>query len=294
MIRFPALRYLVWVLLLVGGCGQDQQSPAPDRGTERLVAAGDDQVPKGAVADRSGLWSLASAPPLTPETLSAKSDMRGVSTEGHLHIFHERLPGAAELERLRSDLITRDLALRTFGGRLMIDRGCLRLDTPGRPLVRFTGPPLVQRDGAGFLVLGGHDADGTPAYSRFGEEVVWVDGPLRSTPEGDKPVPVTDPAALAPIRAACGNGEVVQLHNRPESASLARHAQFESAVKQFQERHGVGEAEARRKLGHCRTGEACGPLQPPALVADPNSCPDGSAWRSGSCRTKQGHIRPVP
>jgi hypothetical protein len=294
MIRFILLCCLVWGVLLVSGCDEGRPTTKGDRGTVRLVAAGDAEMPTGVVADNLGRWSLASAPALTPGTLSAKSEMRGVSTEGHLHIFHERLPGAAELERMRSDLIVTDLALRTFSGRLSIDRGCLKLNIAGRPLVRFTGPPLVQRDGAGYLVLGGHDAEGKADYSRLGEEVVWLHGPFRRTPQGDKPALVTDPTALAPIRAACGAGQVIQLPNRLESASLLRNAQYESEVKQFQEMYGVQEAEARRKLAYCRTSQACGALPPPPLVADPKLCPEGTAWQSGLCRNEQGYVRPVP
>jgi hypothetical protein len=159
-------------------------------------------------------------------------------------------------------------------------------------LVRFSAPPLLQRDKQGYLVLGGHDADGSPAYARIGEMVEWE---LGNRHRGDSLPPlISDAAALAAIHAACGLGEVVAVPSRVSSVSLARFRGREAAVRDFMDRYGVSEAEARRKIGRGGGSVPCAPLPPQPPVPAARLCPPGTRYAAGLCRTPEGYIRPVP
>lgn len=188
-----------------------------------------------------------------------------------------------------------DLVLRVVSSRLVLDKGCFRLDLPGKPLVRFTAAPLLQRDKQGYLVIGGHDADGTPAYARIGEPVTWELGSAFTTlPNGSTgPPQVGDEAALAPLRKACGAGPVVMVLPRITSQSLTHFAQREAAVSQYRRDYGMTEREARRRVALCAKDATCSPPIPPP-VPSASLCPPGTRYEAALCRTPEGYIRPIP
>ena len=286
---------ITWIAFTLAACSETRTERRVDRGTEQMPTTEGGALPKGVQVDEKGRWSLDSAPALDPETIAPKNSMMPASTGNHLRVFFERLPTADEMAVLPSEPATHNLVLRSFSSRLIIQSGCLRLDLPDRPLVRFVAPPLIQRDATGYLVLGGHDADGRAGFSRIGEDVVWFHGPFEHDQNtGSRPLTITDPDAVAPIHAACGLGRVVSLPPVVLSAALLQASQMDAAVKQFREMYGVDEATARRKLGDCRNSGACGVVSPPPPVMDAKMCPAGTSLESGLCRTAEGYIRPIP
>ena len=282
-----------WVVITVAGCEQDKRQIVIDGGTAELESQIGNGIPRGVTVDALGRWSLAKAPELSNTTLAKQGELRSVGTQGKLRLFYERLPNKGRT-RNAGEHVMSDLVLRIVTSRLIIDRGCLRLDTPEQPAVRFIAPPQLYRDRQGYLVVGGHDHDGTPAYARVGEPVEWELGNrYRETATGTLAPLVTDPNALRPIHEACGPGPVVSVPPRVVSVSLARFAMREGAVKQFQDMYGVSEAEARRRVGDCGPKRPCG-LSPPPPVSDGRLCPLGTRYESALCRTAEGYIRPVP
>lgn len=276
-------------------CGEAKIDKPTDRGTRELPSTDNGTVPKGVRIDETGRWSLTSAPALDLATIAPKNAMKPAATGDHLHVFFERAPTADEMARIRGGNATSDLVLRSFNSRLVIDQGCLRLDMPGRPLVRFNAPPLLQRDPQGYLVLGGHGADGRADFSRIGEAVLWFNGPFENDPKvGSRPLPVTDPAVIGPIHTACGPGKVVSVPAAVQSVALFQAKQMDMAVKQFREMYGVDEATARKKMAYCQTSGGCGAVPPPPPVMDARMCPTGTRLVSGLCRNAEGFVRPVP
>lgn len=295
MMRLSRTLLIPGMALALVACGETKSEKPSDRGTQALPPPDSGPLPKGVGIDDAGRWSLASAPPLDPAEIAPENAMKPASTGNHLHLFFERPPTAEEMARLRGGSMMSDLVLRSFTSRLIVDHGCLRLDTPERPLVRFNAPPLLQRDPQGYLVLGGHGHDGRANFSRIGEEVLWFNGPFKYDPNlGDRPLPITDPKVVAPIHEACGPGRVVSVPATVQSVALYRSNQMDMAVKQFREMYGVDEATARRKMDHCRTAGGCGAIPSPPPVMDAKMCPAGTSLESGLCRDADGYVRPIP
>lgn len=295
MMRLYRKLLIAGIAFTLVGCGETKSEKPADRGTQELPPTDSGTPPKGVGIDDAGRWSLASAPPLDPAAIAPKNAMKPVSTGNHLHVFFERLPTADEMARLRSGSVMSDLVLRSFTSRLIVDHGCLRLDMPERPLVRFDAPPLLQRDPQGYLVLGGHGHDGRADFSRIGEEVLWFNGPFENDPNmGSRPLPVIDPEVIAPIHKACGPGKVVSVPATVQSVALFQAKQIDMAVKQFREMYGVDEATARRKMDYCRATGGCGAIPPPPPVTDAKMCPAATRLESGLCRNADGFVRPIP
>lgn len=295
MMRHSRTLLIAGIVLALVACGETKSEKPADRGTQELPPTDSGTSPKGVRIDEAGRWSLASAPALDPATISPKNAMRPASTGDHLHVFFERPPTADEMTGLRAGGVTVDLVLRSFTSRLIVDHGCLRLDMPERPLVRFNAPPLLQRDPQGYLVLGGHGHDGRADFSRIGEEVLWFNGPFENDPDmGSRPLPVTDPEVIAPIHEACGPGEVVSVPATVQSVALYHAKQMDMAVKQFREMYGVDEATARRKMDYCRATGGCGAIPPPPPVTDAKMCPAATRLESGLCRNADSFVRPIP
>jgi len=295
MMRLYRKMLIAGITFAVVACSEAKIEKPADRGTQQLPPADSGRPPKEVQIDEAGRWSLASAPALDPATIAPKNAMKPASTGNHLHVFFEPPPTADEMTRLRDGGVTVDLVLRSFTSRLIVDHGCLRLDMPERPLVRFNAPPLLQRDPQGYLVLGGHGTDGRADFSRIGEEVLWFNGPFENDPNiGSRPLPVIDPKVIAPIHEACGPGKVVSVPATVQSVALYHSKQMDMAIKQFREMYGVDEATARKKMTYCRATGTCGAIPPPPPVMDTKMCPAGTKLESGLCRNADGYIRPIP
>lgn len=291
---------LVAVVLLpglLGGCQVEQPTPEPrqDRGTEAVGTGRPGAPPRGATVDDQGRWTITSAPPLEARDLSRVSEMKPLAAGKAISVFAEPPPDPRHATEMRGKSPMSDLILRVVATRLIVDHGCFRVDLPGKPLVRFNAAPRLQRDKQGYLVIGGHEANGTPAYARIGEPVTWNLGIAYSRlPDGSAGPPrIEDEAALGPLRKACGGGDVVFVVPMVTSQSLARFAQRETAVAQYQRDYGMTEPEARRRVARCVEDGPCTPPIPPP-VPSASLCPPGTRYEGALCRTSEGYIRPIP
>lgn len=161
----PAVRHITcvkkWLAIcavaaLLGACSEGQSDPvqpAPERGTalwegSEGVASG---LPKGVTVDDAGRWSLASAPPSGDR---AAGERPLAVPAGALFLFHQTPLSPAEAKAAQGKMIVVDAVMPPrYEGRIILDRGCLRLDTKERPAIRFSAPVTAALDEQGYLVV---------------------------------------------------------------------------------------------------------------------------------------------
>lgn len=180
-------------------------------------------------------------------------------------------------------------------GRIMLRDGCLRLDEPGEPHVVLPSFARLYIDEDGFLTISA-PANSAETNPRIGEPASW---------EGDDRRPL-EAGAAARIRARCGPG-AVRLVGHAQSVAAGQAAADGTAARNLVDMYGLPWASALAATRRCRVQLArnggidplkmietpCGST-PPRRVADPRSCPPGTRFRGGLCRTPEGHVRPVP
>lgn len=178
---------------------------------------------------------------------------------------------------------------------IILRGGCLKLAEPGEPHAILPSGARLYVDDEGFLTAGVF-ANGTASNPRLGELAWWSRG---------KRTPV-DAASIAQIRAKCGPG-AIRLIGPAQSVSASKGAADEIAARNLMNRYGLPWATALAKTRACRdrlaTNSGIDPAKmiynpcgstPPFPVANPGSCPAGTNFAGGLCRTADGHIRPVP
>ena len=155
-------------------------------------------------------------------------------------------------------------------GTIVLRNGCLRLDRPGDddPLAFFGAESALKVDGAGYLTV--HAREGGQA-GRIGERLVLGGGAGRA---------VTDEPALAPLRAACGDGPAVWVGN-PHSYWQFRLRWSGWQVDALAERERIPRGEAFARMRACwirqdeaaerarLSGKAPSDLGPPCELAPP-------------------------
>lgn len=183
--------------------------------------------------------------------------------------------------------------LPIYRGRLIVERGCIRLDIPGRPAVRFSTAMRAAIDKEGYLVVRPviDHPSASPAFPRIGEPVQWDNGPVFKA-DPNEPKRVTDPKATAPIIAACGAGPVVKVPFSLKSNAEVLRQDRAAAARQWRDSYGLSDAEIQARLRGC-TGTDCYPTHPRPVI-NKADCPPGSEWQSMMCRTPEGYIRPIP
>ncbi len=180
-------------------------------------------------------------------------------------------------------------------GTIILRNGCLKLAERGEPHVVLPAGTTLDVDDEGFLMasLPGNNA-GTNL--RLGEPAWWP---------GRTPIAI-DAAAVSRIQAKCGPG-AVRIVGEAQSVSASQAAADGAAARRLVDMYGVRWAAAIVQVRACRTRLAqnsgidplkmiqnpCGST-PPSPVADPRSCPTGTSFAGGLCRTPEGHIRPIP
>lgn len=168
--------------------------------------------------------------------------------------------------------------------RIALRNGCFRVAdglAAGAHVLFPVGQQLFV-DSAGYLAFG---EGAVPGYARVGEEVE-IHG---------RPVPVTRAEVVAPIRAACGEGEVVAIE-APKSAHALQHRMNQRerdwTARLLREDYGFSESAIAAFFEDCeRRGVPCR-FQPPP---PPRPCPAGTkADRGQNCRDARGLVQPVP
>lgn len=202
------------------------------------------------------------------------------------------VPPSDQLVNFNPEAPGRDVA------RIILRDGCLRVAAPGEPHLILPAGTRLYVDEQGFLSLG--IVSNSRANPRVGE-LAWWEG---------FPQPPVSPAVAARIRAQCGPGRVRFL-TLAQSVSATQALSDAAAAKTFADRYGAPWRDALRSIQRCRaqmtknlpsspSGEPpllienmCGST-PPSPVADPRSCPPGTSFSGGLCRTPEGYVRPVP
>ena len=172
-------------------------------------------------------------------------------------------------QRLRTGAETSELNI----GTIVLRDGCLRLDGPGDrdPLAYFGAESGLKLDAEGLLTI--YNRGGGERSAHVGEWMVLGGGAGRE---------ISDPAVLAPIRAACGEGPVVYVGN-PQSYAAFRMAFVAWKIDALAARERISREEAFARMRACwaREDEAeqrarlagagvpAGPRSPPCDVAPP-------------------------
>jgi len=169
--------------------------------------------------------------------------------------------------------------------KIVLRDGCFRAADQDDALVLFPMGANLFIDSAGYLAFGQGEA---PGYARVGETIV--------TPGSI--APVTAPALVGPIHAACGPGKVVAIHGmRSAAADRAQSAVSDNvqSLRQLREMYGLGPTAAKAALEACKAnfgGGVCVLSPPPPMTAE--QCPTGTKLSFGLCRTPEGYTRPLP
>jgi hypothetical protein len=195
----------------------------------------------------------------------------------------------------RDEPMMMTLERNVSSGRLLLVRGCFRMNSSKGPLIVF--PP-----GTTVGLVGGYFMVGPPGFppelsARVGEHVFW---------EGKAMTGFDEPSRRR-IAAACGPGPAQTAVPASATVQQARNDGF--AASNFAERYGGSWEEALKRVRKCRerleqslpphphrgpvTDNPCGSAPPPP-VADPANCPAGTKLSGGLCRTPEGYIRPLP
>lgn len=183
----------------------------------------------------------------------------------------------------------------THFGTIILRDGCLKVAEPGEPHVILAPDTKLFVDDEGFLTVGVL-ANGTATNPRLGEPAWW---PGRTGLQ-------MDAVALARVREKCGPG-AARLIGPAQSVAASKAAADEIAARNLMNMYGLPKATALAKVRNCRARLAsnsrsdpakmienpCGST-PPSPVTDPRSCPAGTNFAGGLCRTPAGHIRPLP
>lgn len=296
---FPVREWLIGgaafaMLSACSGRQSEATQPAPERGTQigEGGVKGEARLPKGVTVDDAGRWSLASAPPSGDR---AASERPLAVPAGALFLFHQTPLSPAEAKAAQGKMVVVDTVMPPrYEGRIILDRGCLRLDTKERPAIRFSAPVTAALDEQGYLVVRPSDLSGPPMSGpsvrspRVGEPVEWLNQYALET-DDNVPRPVKDAAATAPIIARCGAGPVVEVPFSVQSSSVILAEERANAKRMWRSTYGLSEEEAEARVKAC-TGADCYPSPPPP-VSNAADCPPGSAMESGVCRTAEGYIR---
>ncbi len=180
-------------------------------------------------------------------------------------------------------------------GTITLRDGCLKLAEAGEPHAILPQGTKLYIDDDGYLTAG-VIANGTATNPRLGEPSWWTGGTrLR-----------VDTTAVARIRAKCGPG-AARLIGPAQSVAASQAAADGAAARNLVNMYGVPWTTALAQVRNCRKKLAqnsgidplkmienlCGST-PPSPVADPRSCPSGTSFSGGLCRTPAGHIRPIP
>lgn len=285
----------VVMVSLLAGCSKESEEfghTPTDRGTRvaQQANAGINRLPKGVNVDDAGRWSLASAPPSEDSEVPAQPL---AVPAGALFLFHQTPPSSAEAKAASERMIVVNLVRPPrYQGRIILDRGCLRIDSKERPAIRFSAPVSAAVDQQGYLIVRPSAVSGSPVRSpRVGEPVEW---PNQYALEAEANVlrPVTDAAATAPIIARCGAGPVVEVPFSVQSSSVMLAEDRSDAKRLLRSSYGLSEEEAEAWMKNC-AGADCFPSPPPP-VPGRTDCPQGSTMQSAVCRTPEGYIRPIP
>ena len=296
------------LLVIAAVLPQDWFRPAPEPPqplkVEALVTpanSGAADAPRGGRIEEDGSLTILSAPGSVGRALpwSGRPSQWGVEPQPHDPLPPEMLAGIRALFRLvpqppRDELMVTTLERRVAGGRLILDRGCFRLNgTDGAIAVFPPGTKLGLIDG--YMVVG---PPGFPPElsTRVGEHVFWEGDTFRNF----------DQASLQRIATYCGPGPAGTVMPASATVQQARNDGLEAS--EYAERYGVDWDEALRRVRQCRermeqnaprggdmplVDNLCGSI-PPQPVFDPEECPPGTSLSGGLCRTPEGHIRPIP
>ena len=303
---------LILVFLALAACAEQPPGPPPVQAEMVVPGAGTGRLtPKGVRIEPSGYGTIRSAPPSAyePPPPGPAAGPKLMDRPGAPAIE----PDVAHLVRLlprqrppedpdRLVITNLDIPPRTISTLILRD-GCFRLAVKDEPLVLFPPGTRVFVDEQGYLSVG--LALAPTARGRVGEPVSW---------EGEPRV-VTEPEVTEPIRRFCGAGPVVRI-GLTGSVAAQTSDQDAATAASISRMYGYPYSKARRMVADCRAdakrrsdelrarygdrnppGENIpGPCQqpPPPPVADPASCPPGSSFAGGLCRTREGHIVRVP
>lgn len=207
------------------------------------------------------------------------------------------------LSRLKAELPSNELILTTMEmpprhfGTIVLREGCLRLAGPGEPHVVLPPMATLYVDNEGYLAVK-MPASGAAMNPRVGEPAWW---------EGHSRRPLAA-SGVALIRAKCGRGPVRQV-GFAQRVTSSQEAADGAAARNIVNTYGLPWTSALAAVRSCRMRLAqndgsgmdpskmienpCGST-PPRPVADPRSCPAGTSFRGGLCRTPEGYIRPIP
>jgi hypothetical protein len=180
-------------------------------------------------------------------------------------------------------------------GTIILRDGCLRLAEPGEPLAILPAGTKLYIDAEGFLTAG-VIANGAATNPRLGEPAWWPGEDRRQV----------DSTAVERIRSKCGPG-AARLIGPAQSLAASQAAADGAAARNLVSMYGLPWTTALTQVRTCRERLAqnsgidplkmihnpCGST-PPSPVADAGSCPAGTSFAGGLCRTSAGHIRPVP
>lgn len=260
-------------------------------------------APRGAQIEPDGTLTVLSAPGSQGRALpwTSQPSRWGVRPRPVTAVPAAMLAGIRALFRLvppppvkRDELVVTTLERTVSTGRLILARGCFRLDNANGPLAVFPpGTRLGLVDG--YLMVG---PPGLPPElsARVGEHLFW-EGPA---------ITGFDEASRRRMAAACGPGPAQTVF--PASATVQQARNEGLAASELADRYGVPWDEALESVRRCRArGEQsfpglrgaplvdipCGST-PPRPVASQADCPPGTKLSGGLCRTPEGHIRPIP
>ena len=281
--------------------------PPPAIEVEALVTGTGSRAtaaPRGARIEDDGSLTILSAPGSPGRALpwSSPPSQWGVQPQpfdplppamsGGIRALFRQIPRPAP-ERDEPMMMT--LERNVSSGRLLLVRGCFRMNKPNGPLAVF--PP-----GTRLGLVDGYLMVGPPGFppelsARAGEHVFW---------EGTAATRFDEPSRRR-MAAACGPGPAQTLI--PASATVQQAGSDGFAASNFAERYGGSWDDALARVRRCRerleqslppspdrgplTDNPCGST-PPSPVSDPADCPAGTKLSGGICRTPEGHIRPLP
>lgn len=256
---------------------------------------------RGASIGRGGFGTILSAPgrelvpsPLQPvragPALADEPPVPG-QVAGLVRLLARLAPVPPPNERIMTTL---QEPMQHFATIILRD-GCLKLAEPGEPHVIFPAGTKLYIDDKGFLTVGVL-MNGLATNPRLGE-LAWWEGRTRLR---------IDAGAIARVRAKCGPG-AARLIGLAQSVTASQAAADGAAARNLVDMYGLAWTTALAKVRGCRERLArnsgidplkmivnpCGST-PPSPVADPRSCPSGTSFRGGLCRTPEGHIRPIP
>jgi hypothetical protein len=180
-------------------------------------------------------------------------------------------------------------------GRLILVRGCFRMNSPDGPLAVF--PPGAQLGLVGPYLMVGPPGFPPEMSARVGEHLFW---------EGKAMTRFTE-ASRRRMAAACGSGPAQTVI--PASATVQQARSDGFAASNFAKRYGGSWDDALRRVTRCRerlenslppvpdrgplADNPCGST-PPSPVGNPADCPAGTSLSGGLCRTAEGYVRPEP